>query len=252
MHLNEDVLSDGAVMKAMAVDYPDKFFIAPHSHSCAQLLYAIKGVMRIEADGGAWIVPPTRGVWLQSEVLHQIRMYGEVSMRTIFVDPTAAPQLPSTSCVLDVTPLMRELIIAAADADLSDSLDVRNSHLTQLLLHELRAMPVLPLYLPMPCDRRLRELCDELMRMPDSTLTMDKWAAQLHMSIRTLQRLFQSETGMRLGEWRRQARLLHALEQLAVGERILNVALDHGYKSQSAFTAMFKRHFGVPPSVFYK
>jgi len=27
--------------------------------------------------------------------------------------------------------------------------------------------------------------------------------------------------------------------------------MDHGYTSQSAFAAMFKRHFGVVPSAFY-
>ncbi|BAX63426.1 hypothetical protein BSFP_062990 [Burkholderia stabilis] len=32
---------------------------------------------------------------------------------------------------------------------------------------------------------------------------------------------------------------------------MLTVAMDHGYSSQSALSAMFKRHFGVSPSAFY-
>ncbi len=27
--------------------------------------------------------------------------------------------------------------------------------------------------------------------------------------------------------------------------------MDHGYNSQSGFSAMFKRHFGVSPSAYY-
>lgn len=42
-----------------------------------------------------------------------------------------------------------------------------------------------------------------------------------------------------------------AFERLARGEKVLTVAMDHGYSSQSAFSAMFKRHFGVSPSAFY-
>ena len=77
-------------------------------------------------------------------------------------------------------------------------------------------------------------------------------ARTLGVAEKTLHRLFQRETGMTFGRWRQQARLFLALEQLAHGEKIVNVALDHGYASQSAFAAMFKRHFGVAPSAFYR
>jgi AraC-like DNA-binding protein len=38
---------------------------------------------------------------------------------------------------------------------------------------------------------------------------------------------------------------------LTHGEKIVKVALDRGYASQSAFAAIFKRHFGIAPSAFY-
>jgi AraC-like DNA-binding protein len=68
----------------------------------------------------------------------------------------------------------------------------------------------------------------------------------------TVHRLFVKETGMTFAQWREQARLLFALRRLAHGERIIDVAFDCGYASQSAFTAMFRRHFGRPPSEFYR
>jgi len=41
---------------------------------------------------------------------------------------------------------------------------------------------------------------------------------------------------------------LRALERLAAGDAVTRVALELGYQSPSAFIAMFKRAFGVPPS----
>jgi AraC-like DNA-binding protein len=51
---------------------------------------------------------------------------------------------------------------------------------------------------------------------------------------------------MGLAVWRQQARLMEALSRLASGQSITAVALDVGYESPSAFTAMFHRNFGVP------
>jgi AraC-like DNA-binding protein len=45
--------------------------------------------------------------------------------------------------------------------------------------------------------------------------------------------------------------LIAALEKLACGASVLEVALDLGYASPSAFATMFKRELGVPPSSFY-
>ena len=120
-----------------------------------------------------------------------------------------------------------------------------------LLLDELNAMPVLPLHLPFPQDDRLRRICGLLTDAPDQDLTARQWAAGVGVTERTLQRRFLNETGLTFGRWRQQARLLFALERLARGDRIIDVAMDSGYTSQSAFTAMFRRHFGAPPSRFY-
>jgi AraC-like DNA-binding protein len=62
--------------------------------------------------------------------------------------------------------------------------------------------------------------------------------------------LFARETSMTFGQWRQQARLLTASEQLTTGTKVVDVALNTGYSSPGAFAAIFKRQFGVAPSVF--
>ena len=53
-----------------------------------------------------------------------------------------------------------------------------------------------------------------------------------------------------LAVWRQQVRLMEALSLLASGRAITTVAFDVGYESPSAFTALFHRAFGVPPSQY--
>ncbi|MGK5035356.1 helix-turn-helix domain-containing protein [Janthinobacterium sp. LB3P118] len=47
-------------------------------------------------------------------------------------------------------------------------------------------------------------------------------------------------------------RTLHRLFQKQTGSKVIDVAIDNGYTSQSALTAMFKKHFGITPTTFYQ
>lgn len=237
---------------AVAVDFADGDIIPAHSHTCPQLLYAVTGVMVIEADTGQWVVPPTRGVWLQAGVAHKIRMRGDVQMRSIFVAPNAQVDLPHADCVIDVPPLLRELILAATKIALPYDLESRDGRVMRLLLDELRSLPVLPFHLPWPSDLRILRVCQTLAAHPHDATTATEWSARLAMSLKTFHRQFQRSTGITFGRWRQQARLLKALEALAQGQSVLAVALQHGYQSQSAFAAAFKQQFGVSPSAFYR
>jgi AraC-like DNA-binding protein len=208
--------------------------------------------MAVTSAAGSWVVPPNRAVWLAAGVAHDVRMCGSVKIRTVFIEPGTSPNLPPTSCVIAVSPLLRELIIAAVNIPPNYAPDSRADRLMQLLLDELNELEVLPLHLPMPREPRIRTVCEALVNRPGETSTADQWAQRLGIGSKTLHRLFLKETGLTFAQWRQQARLLSALERLARGERIVNVALDCGYASQSAFAAMFRGHFGVPPGAFYR
>jgi AraC-like DNA-binding protein len=67
-----------------------------------------------------------------------------------------------------------------------------------------------------------------------------------------LARLFERETGLSFARWRQQARLLRALELLALGEAVTGVALDLGYESLSAFISMFRQSLGTTPAKYFE
>lgn len=68
------------------------------------------------------------------------------------------------------------------------------------------------------------------------------------MSRRAFTRLFRREVGTSFALWRQQACLLAAVTRLAQGQSITTIAYDLGYGSPSAFTALFRRILGVPPT----
>jgi len=232
---------------AMPKDFRDGDTIAPHQHRRAQLIYAATGVMRVTTETGAFVVPPQRALWMPSGVEHSLRMEGVVAMRTLYIEPQAARGMPRDCAVVEVSELLRALILAAMDEPVEYERNGRGGLIFRLILRELRAAPRLRLSIPLPRDPRLLRLCGSLLRRPDSGATLDDWAGQVGASTRTLARLFQRETGMGFAAWRTQARIVEALSLLSAGAPVARVASRLGYRSASAFGQVFRRSLGKTP-----
>jgi len=226
-------------LAAMASSHPDGEIIQPHHHPRAQLVHAIAGVMTITCPPGSWVVPSGRAVWMPAGIIHAIRIAGQVEMRTVFVAPDARPELPRDCEVIEVSPLLRALVVAATRLPFDYDISGRDGRIMELILDEVQLAPRLSMHVPMPRDARLAKLCDTMIADPAAPVTLDSLAADHAMSSRTLARLFHKELGISFGEWRRRMRLLLSLPRLAAGASILEVALEHGYQSPSAFAAMF-------------
>ena len=247
-----EVDDEPATISCRATDYPAGWVVSPHTHAKHQLIHAVHGVMVVRSEAGHWVVPPTRGIWMPAGTTHGIRCIGELHMRSIYVKTDAVPNFSEQASAVAISPLLRELIKAAVEVSHPIARNSRDGRLMRLLLDELRALPVLPLHLPWPTDPRLVTLCTRLQQRLDDGATLSDWAEQLAVDVKTIQRLFTSQTGMTFGQWRQQARLLRALELLAHGEKVLDVALALGYDSPSAFATMFKRQFACTPSQFFQ
>lgn len=235
----------------MPKDFAAGFEIAPHRHARAQVIYATVGTMRVSTDDSVWVVPPQRALWMPPGVRHSIVMSGDVTMRTLYLRRDAAEGMPAVCRVLPVSPLLRELIVRATELPMRYDERGPAGHVVALILDELHREQSLPLQrLPMPRDKRLRRLCEALLAAPGDGRTLDVWARSANASPRTLSRLFVVETGLTFGAWRQQARVLEAMGRLGGGQPVTEIALELGYDSVSAFSAMFRRAAGVPPSAY--
>jgi AraC-like DNA-binding protein len=237
-------------VRLLARDLDHDARLPEHDHRWHQVLYTATGAVRVLTAEATWFVPPSRAIWIPKGIRHAVAILDHAHMRSLYVLP-AASRLPTDACrVIEVSHLLRELI-----ADLgthATEADPRRERLvSDLILDELRIAQTLRVDVPLPTDKRLVALCNAMIAEPASTRTLDEWAPLVAASARTLARLFAEELDTTFAQWRQRMRLAHAAPLVARGWPLSRVAMELGYSSQSAFSAMFKRTFGKPPSVFY-
>ncbi|OBY74818.1 AraC family transcriptional regulator [Acinetobacter gyllenbergii] len=233
-------------------DYADGHLLASHRHRRGQCLYAITGVVTVITATGSWVVPPKRALWIPAGIDHEVHMGGITKTRSAYILPETANAagLPAYCAVINVSPLLHELLSTAVDLPVEYVLGSRDDYLMRLIIAEIALMPELPLNAPLPQEPRLAALCLQLLKAPNLDDDLDQIAAQVGMSRRNFTRIFRQQTGMSFSNWRQQACLLNALTRMELGQSITHVAIELGYSSSSAFTAAFKRSLGVAPRFY--
>lgn len=237
---------------AVGNHYPDGHIIPPHSHRRGQLIFGATGVLILSTPDGAWVMPPQRGMWIPAGVEHNVRIVGDASIQSIYLEPDQTHGMPARCRVVGLSKLMRNLIAEAVDLPVDYSPDSRAGALMALIQHEMRQLPQLPLSLTFPTHTGLAERCRAFLAAPDAHATIDDWCAALGMSRRAFTRLFRAETGASFVAWRQQACLVAALPRLVAGESVTSVALALGYDNPAAFTTMFKRILGAAPRAYFE
>ena len=217
-----------------------------HTHPWCQLSYAVRGVLAVATPQGDYVAPPHYAVWIPPEVPHQVFNRGRTEMRSLYLE-NGAPGLPTACAVLEVAPLLRELILKVGALPPDYVPDGPAGRLVAVLRDELAAARQAGFALPLAKDRRLLPIQAALQDNPADARTLAEWATQVGASERTLARCFVKETGLGFGDWRRRLRLLLSLSALEAGDSVTAVALAAGYDSTSAFIAVFREVFGFTP-----
>ena len=239
-------------MRSFAVRHFYDHVIPSHAHDWHQLIYASEGVMWVHTAVGDWVVPPNRAVWVPAGIEHGIEMTGKVLVQTIYLAADISGELPRQCCAVNVSPLLRELILHTVKLGMLDQNVPSRARLIGFLLDQLSVLPAIPLQLPLPVDGRAMRAVRWLRAHPDDPGLIKSVARRTATSPRTLERVFQKETGMTFGKWRQQLRLLQAMRMLAAGRAVTAVAIEVGYDSPSAFIAMFKRTLGTTPRRYFE
>ena len=175
-------------------------------------------------------------------------MSGRVSMRTLYFLPELCKTLPRKCLVINISALLRELILHACTFPRLQRAVPPEQHIIDLLIDQLKVIEALPIQLPHPRDPRARKLVKRLSSHPGDRQSFSQLCSECGASVRTMQRIFVEETAMSFSRWRQRYRLIHALRGLAAGDPVTTVAFDSGYGSTSAFIAMFRKQLGMTPT----
>jgi AraC-like DNA-binding protein/quercetin dioxygenase-like cupin family protein len=239
---------DGSILvRTFGVTFTETNVIKAHTHKWDQLTYATQGVMSVVTAGSTWVAPPHRAVWVPAGVEHSEIFSGPVKARSLYIVPKLS-RFPRASCVaMNVSPLLRELILKAIEIGSLDDAAPTQSRLIDVILDQFEALATVPIQLKSPTDPRARRIAEWFETDPSLEDGLATLARRAGASTRTVERLFRAETGVSFQQWRQRLRLIHALKLLASGESVTNVALEAGYSSTSAFIAMFRRELHTTP-----
>lgn len=230
-------------------DYPGGFRVELHAHASDQLVYASRGIMEVISGKSLWIVPPCFCLWIPARTPHEIRMSSQVSMRTLYLRPTVAG-LKLECRVLHVGAFMRELIFAVMRAGHLRYRDRVESALRELLVAELKRASPLPTQVELPQDSRGLEVARRVLADSTPRVPLKQLCQSAGVSVRTLERIFQREVGLDFESWRRQVRLMRAVELLVEGRSVKETAFLVGYHQPGAFLALFKATFATTPKAW--
>ncbi|MFM4720292.1 AraC family transcriptional regulator [Aeromonas bivalvium] len=108
--------------------------------------------------------------------------------------------------------------------------------------------------LPEPAHfTRIERVLNHIHQHLDAPLSVSELAELSCWSRWQLQRVFHNETGLTVAAYVRELKLSQAAAALLDGrERVLDLALRHGYDAEASFSRAFKQQFGCSPLAYRK
>ena len=225
-----------------------------HSHRLGQLIYPSKGTLILNTSLGRWIIPPQRACWLPANFVHKVTTRSYMEMHSVYVGKTSPVDLPDSGRLLQVPPLMRQLILwlecnlnkeAAWQRVAEVFLDQVCNEENELPNSSILALPTL-----VGSDLSLIE--QALEEDPSLHRSLEEWGAIIGKSRRTLARRFEQIAGMNFSAYCLQIRLQRAIELLADKQSVTKIAYHLNFPSPSAFIQTFRQHTGKTPGRYFE
>jgi AraC-like DNA-binding protein/quercetin dioxygenase-like cupin family protein len=220
-----------------------------HRHDDHQLAWAASGVLTVRTELAAWVLPPTRALWIPAGIRHETLSAGAATMRAAYVRPALCPVTWAEPTPVTASPLLAELIGYLESPRLDTG---QRANAEAVLVDLLRPVAMTSVEVRMPSDDRATQVAEGIAADPADGRTLAEWGRVVGASERTLARAFVAETGVSFGRWRTMLRVQAALAALATGDSVGRVSRHVGYESESAFVQAFRRETGITPAAYFR
>lgn len=247
IQFDPDQLSSSVVGIAADVGTHDS---GMHQHNKGQLLYAPSGCMSFSLLDSLSVLPPTKAVWIPPNTEHRAMMTNVVAYRSLYFD-TAKFKAPDKLTIIEVNELLKALINTMALWQW-DKPEHEMTYYTQLFWQEFSLAKRERFELPLPNDRRLNRLMQQLSQDGFLLPELNQLANCVGASSKTISRIFKVQTGMSYQEWKQQWRVLKSIELLCQNSPVSDVAHRMDFSSDSAFIAFFRKQTGQTPLTFVR
>jgi AraC-like DNA-binding protein len=227
-----------------------------HTHSKAQLLYAEDGITRLYTAQGNFLLPAHHCAWIPAHMVHAVTSSSpQLFLRTLYfnIEPTLTHSFYTELSVFQVSTLLREMIVYTERWAQSTQYSIEETnflHTLKLILPDLQGVS-LGLRLPTSEHPKVKESIDYILDNLSEKIAVDDIAKKMHVSTRTIARLFQQELDMSFSSFLKVARIIKALEWLSQpGANVSETAYKVGYDSVPSFSNSFLEVVGSRPQAF--
>src|ERR1700724_2514467 len=135
----EETDESGAAVVVVTFPMPPGHVFDWHTHRDHQLAWAPSGVLTVRSETDAWVLPPTRALWIPAGVRHETVSTNTTTMRALYVKPDGCPVEWQSCTPIGVGPLLAQLIDYLEDLSMDP---VRRSNAETLLVDLLTPVPM--------------------------------------------------------------------------------------------------------------
>ena len=218
------------------------------------LLCAAAGVLRLEAEGRSWLLPPARAALIAAGRPIQVAIPRPVTTSSVLFDTGFAPEPPGPLTVFDLSPLARALVsecVTWPDAPEPLPSYARSVFGALAAVAWRLAEHPSPIMVPAGRSAEVRAAIALTGERIGDHVRFEDIAGEVGLVPRSLARRFEDECAMTWRAVLRRLRVLRAIEDLAAGEEsVTNIAFAVGYTSLSAFNAAFLELTGRTPTQY--
>lgn len=215
------------------------------SHAAHELTWTAYGAAEVELAAGRYPVDAQWGLWLPAGTSHQVHAGEDSLLLPLWFDAQDFDAWCDEPTPVLRTPEVDRMVRAALQPGLQpygrEGATMTAVHaVVGALLREDGTTPI-------PRSRPAREVAIALLRDPRRGDSVEQWARQVHVSAKTLQRAFVSDTGLPFSRWRTKVRLSAAVSMLRSGDSVSRTSAQVGFRSPSAFAAACRAELAMTP-----
>lgn len=214
-----------------------------HAHGHYQLTYVEEGYQYIHIEKKIYLIPQNHVVWVPKGKKHYTTSNAKsVNLMLAFFSTVPELVFYKDVHVFSAPAVLKEMILYARKWNALKNEDSEQKIFLHAMLNSLPNFSEEKrfLHIPVPMDERLVQVSNFININYHYNLNIEELGEVARMSVRSLQRIFKTETGITVQKYIQLMRILKSIEFIDTKQYTLSqIAFKVGYKSLSAFTTSY-------------
>lgn len=213
------------------------------------LLWQVRGESTVDVEGVGLTLGAGLALWIPARTRHSFTSEPNSSVLPMFFDEGEGAAAPTQPTIVVVEAHLETACLALIGSYYS-AVDPP-ADLTAIVRSLIDIQTTVPAGVKLPTGTPALRIARALLLDPGDRRTLADWSRVVHLSTRSLERAFRSETGLTWRQWRQTCRMARASQILVGGTAsVTTIAHRVGFDTHSAFTRAFREHHGISPTEY--